>query len=194
MSVRSFIAFPVSGGLKEKFEHVIRDLQRASADVRWVKAQNIHLTLKFLGDVQENALEKISSVIEAMSCDFTPLTAHLTAIGTFPNGDYPKIIWGALDDPRKAVQGMAGILEKGLVSCGIPEEQRPFQPHITLGRVRSSARLKDLMRLMGQMTFEDKITQQFDKIILYKSTLTPQGPVYEALKVFEMGKGRGASL
>ncbi len=188
MTIRSFLAFPINGTLKEKLEIILDRLQTTHADVKWVKPQNIHLTLKFLGDVEESRIENVCSLLRQRCRGFDPITSYLCEIGAFPDIRHPRIVWGALDDSKKKIQMIADDLEEQLIKIGIVKDDHLFKPHITLGRVRSSAHLKDLIQAMQQITFESKIEQTFEKIILYKSTLTPQGPIYEALKEFRMGE------
>ena len=88
----------------------------------------------------------------------------------------------------KKFQAMVGALEEQLEKLGFAKADHPFKPHITLGRVKSSANLKNLIQTIQQITFEGKTRQTFEKIILYKSTLTPQGPIYEALREFDIGR------
>ena len=95
-------------------------------------------------------------------------------------------MWGALDDSKKEIHAIVEVLERELAKLGIAKEERSFKPHITIGRVRSPANLKDLIHAIQQVTLKDKTEQTFEKIILYKSTLTPQGPIYEVLEEFEM--------
>ena len=185
MTIRSFLAFSISGALKEKFKHILNDLQHARADVKWVKLENIHLTLKFLGSLEESTLDNVSSVLRERCRGFNPITSYLNEIGAFPDLRHPKIVWGALDDSNKEIQAIVDVLEGEFAKLGLAPEERPFKPHITIGRVKSSANLKNLIQTIQQITFEDKIQQTFDKIVLYKSTLTSQGPIYEALKEFE---------
>lgn len=188
MTIRSFLAFPVSSVLKEQLKPILNDLQATQADVKWVKLENIHLTLKFLGDVKTGDLEGISSVLRERCRSFHPISSYLCGIGAFPDMRHPQIVWAALDDPDKEIQTMVGVLEGDLEKFKIAKESRPFKPHLTLGRVRSSARLKDLWEALQQITIADKTQERLERIILYKSTLTPQGPIYEVLEEFELQK------
>jgi 2'-5' RNA ligase len=99
---------------------------------------------------------------------------------------HPKIIWAGLDDPKKEIRSTVEVLENHLAKLGIAKEDRPYEPHITLGRIKSLVNLKDLRDTIKIMTFEGQATERFEKIILYKSTLTPRGPVYEALEEFKI--------
>jgi 2'-5' RNA ligase len=187
MGIRSFLALPISGGVKEKLKHILLDLQLIQADVKWVKLENIHLTLKFLGDVDEDRLECVADILKKCCPGFVPCAAQLIAIGAFPDLRHPKILWGALDDSNKKILAYVDVLEGEMARSGFTKEERPFKPHLTIGRVRSNTNLNQLIHAIRKITFEDKIEQVFDKIILFKSTLTSQGPEYEVLKEFKIG-------
>jgi len=193
MSMRSFLAFPISGALKERLKYILDDLRTTGADVKWVKPGNIHLTIKFLGELEESRIESIMSLLDQRCREFVPMTSYLSEIGAFPDLQHPRIVWAALDDSKKEIQGIVEVLRGDMIKFGVPQDEHPFKPHLTLGRVRSSAHLKNLIQAMHQITFVEKIEQKFDKIILYKSTLTPQGPIYNVLKEYEIGKNRIAS-
>ena len=188
MTIRSFLAFPISGELKEKFEQILCDLQHTPADVKWVKPENIHLTLKFLGDLKKNDIEKVVSVVKEQCRRFQSITTYLNEIGAFPDLHHPKIVWGGIDDPDNEIQKIVEILENELVKLGIAKDDHPFKAHITLGRVKSSKNLRNLIETIQQITIENKITQTFERIILYKSTLTSEGPIYEILEEFKWGE------
>jgi len=190
MSIRSFLAFPISGLFQEKVKNILDDLQAADADVKWVKLENIHLTIKFLGGMEENCIERVMSLLDQRCREFVPITSYLSQIGAFPDLQHPKIVWAVLDDSKQEIQRIVELLRGDIEKFGIAQDEHPFKPHLTLGRVRSSTNLKDLIQKIRQMTFEKKTEQIFDKIILYKSTLTPQGPIYDVLREYEIGKNR----
>ncbi|MDE2222256.1 MAG: RNA 2',3'-cyclic phosphodiesterase [Candidatus Omnitrophica bacterium] len=189
--MRGFLAFPISGELKEEFERLLGDLKKTGADTSWVKPENIHLTLKFLGDIEPEDLKKITAVLTEQASRFSVFASYLTEIDAFPDLHHPKIIWAGLDDSIRTMETIVRVLENELAQCGFSREERPFKPHLTLGRIRSGSHLRNLISAVKQISFRNRIEQQFETIILYQSTLTPQGPVYEALQSFALGKGGG---
>jgi len=189
MTIRSFLAFPISGILQEKLEQIIQALQTSCADVKWVSPKNIHLTLKFLGEVPQEDLKTISSLVRERCSGFHPVNSYLSGIGAFPDLRFPKIIWAALNDPNKEIQAMADALQEDLGKIGLPKEDRPFKAHLTLGRLKSQVHIKNLLSTLQQMDVVDKTQETLDRVILYKSTLTTQGPIYEALEEFKITRG-----
>lgn len=179
--MRAFIAMELSEGIRRSLTEVIEDLKSGGADVRWVKPEGIHLTLKFLGDIGENMVDSLSERIEHAAGGFAPFSLRVAGTGVFPASGRPRVIWAGIEEP-----GTLGILQRAVESelqpLGFPSEKRPFHPHLTLGRVRSASRLSPLLdrlnrqrdRLFGEMTVGG--------VVLFRSTLLPTGAVYHRLK------------
>jgi 2'-5' RNA ligase len=186
MPIRCFLAFPINNELKAELKSVLDKLQGSGADVKWTSFENLHLTLKFIESFNENDLQKLKDTLKAQ-LKFEPIVSHLDSIGVFPNFDHPKIIWASLQDPNHQFAKVTEVLENTLGHFSIPKETRPFKAHITLGRVRSGKNLKNLTKTIAEIKLKS-VQQQFDKIVLYKSTLTNQGPIYEALEKFYLNQ------
>lgn len=183
--MRTFIAIELPNEIKEFLSKTQEQLKSSEADVKWVAPQNIHLTLKFLGEVDDNKLDEVKQVMDNAACACASFQGRISAIGAFPKIDFPRVIWLGIDPGDSETKEIAKTLEDALEKAGIPKEDRPFSSHITLGRVRSNMNrerlvrsLKDSQERMGEKKLEFTVT----KITLFKSTLTPKGPVYEALK------------
>ena len=160
-------------------------LKKSGADVKWVAAQNIHLTLKFLGEIDEEKSVKIAGIIEEIAQGSKKFQISLSSLGAFPKKEFPRVIWVAIDKGDKEIKIFAKALEEKIEKIGIPKEDRPFSSHITIGRVRSPLNKDKLVRALretenyfGGENIEFGVT----KITLFKSTLGSSGPVYEALK------------
>jgi 2'-5' RNA ligase len=184
--LRAFIAIELSQNLKDILSQLQERLKRSQADVKWVKPDNIHLTLKFLGNIDENQLGRIKEIMKMVAKDIYAFTLELSGIGAFPKKEYPRVIWvGLKHTVQEQAKEIACQLEKELSKIGIPKEKRPFSSHITLGRVRSSQGRKrlfdELIRL--EKNFLQEISPSFIvcHISLFKSTLTANGPIYELL-------------
>ncbi|MBF0503845.1 MAG: RNA 2',3'-cyclic phosphodiesterase [Candidatus Omnitrophica bacterium] len=188
MTIRCFLAFSLNGQFQERLKHTLDELRQTNADVKWVKLDNIHLTLKFLGELEVIHINNIKSRLKERCSGLSPITSYLNGIGAFPDLSHPKIVWAALDDSKNEIRKLVEILKEELIIFGVVREDHPFKPHITLGRVRTSVNLKDLIQTIEKITIEEHIQQTFDKIILYKSQLTSQGPIYEVLQEFYLGR------
>jgi len=183
--MRTFVAIELSDQIKTYLNKIQNQLRTSGADIKWVEPENIHLTLKFLGEIDDKKLAKVVEILKATAADGFEFYLRLASLGAFPNLNSPRVIWVGLDQGDKETKEIAETLEDKLAEIGIPEENRSFSSHITIGRSRSGLNrikltplLKDLSNIPGEENLRFKVT----KITLYKSTLTPKGPVYEALK------------
>lgn len=184
--MRTFIAIELPREIKSFLAELQNKLKESGADVKWVEPQNIHLTLKFIGEIDENKLDQIARIIENVAQDKKTFSICLSSIGAFPKIDYPRIIWIGIDDKGDTeTKQIAEELEDNLTKIGIPKEGRLFSSHITIGRTRSTQNrnklaqeMKNLMNISGQENLKFAVT----KIILFESNLTPKGPIYKVLK------------
>lgn len=183
--MRAFIAIGLSQETKERLALLQQKLKPYGDCVKWVEPKNIHLTLKFLGEIDEKKSEKISSIMDEVACVNTVFAARISSIGAFPKIDYPRVIWVGIDKGDKESVRIAEGLEEKIARVGIAKEKRKFSSHITIGRVRPEKKygklaegLKDCIR-----DFEKEWPEfEVKNITLFKSTLTPTGPIYEILK------------
>ncbi len=154
-------------------------LTRLGRGVKPVPPALMHLTLRFIGDMDEQLTEPVLGAIRSAAAETSPLTLYLHGLGAFPGRQRPSVIWAGIAPPEPVTE-LAGAIARGLEPLGLPPERRPFTPHLTVARVRSRppAALGALMdRFAGQSWGEVRITA----IDLMKSTLTPRGPVYQSL-------------
>jgi len=178
--MRLFIALPLPGNVEEYLGSVISDFRRKRGRVKWVESKNIHLTLKFLGETDENILDVICQSIKRVAQNRQAVSCCLDRIGGFPNLKRPKVIWAGLRDNIEKLVTIASEIEDEMVSHGFERENRPFKSHLTLGRIKENSGLHDLTEHLKDYRIRPEPIL-FDKIILFKSTLTPRGPIYESL-------------
>jgi 2'-5' RNA ligase len=191
--MRTFIAIELSPEIEEYLRRLQERLKTSQADVKWVSPQNIHLTLKFLGEIDEKTLEQIKHILEDTACSSEQFTLRLSVIGAFPSIKSPRVIWIGIDKGDEEVKVIAKELEDKLSAIGLPKEDRAFSSHITLGRVRSSGNRNNLVKSLESLKeklLEGNTELRVEKITLFKSTLTPKGPIYEALKEFPIGNSK----
>jgi len=187
--MRAFIAIELPQDLKQSLAQLQDKLKAAAADLKWVKPENIHLTLKFLGEIEAQKQEEIANIIEAIAGKTSPFSLRICSLGAFPKRDFPRVIWVGLDKGAQEAEKIAQGLEEKLELLGIPGEERPFSAHITLGRVKSNLNREKLVGLLTalQDNFQaGKAEFRVTKITFFKSTLTPKGPLYEALKTINL--------
>jgi len=183
--MRAFIAIELPKEIKNTLSQLQDRLETSKADVKWVEPQNIHLTLKFLGEIDEKKLEKITQASEEIAKSTAAFHVHIWSIGAFPRINFPRIIWVGIDKGEQEIKDLAQQLEVKISETGIPKEGRPFSSHITIGRARSNLNRQDLVQNLSNLINELKEgAPEFlvSKIIIFKSTLTSKGPIYEAVK------------
>lgn len=182
--LRTFIAIELSAEVKDFLQKLQESLKTSNADVKWVKKENIHLTLKFLGERDKKKIDEIIKIIGNLCDNLGVFELEISSVGVFPKKEYPRVIWVGLTKGDKEVMQIARDLENEISKIGIPKESRPFSSHITLGRVRSG---KNKNQLIEQLNYLEenfpaqKPEYRVERITLFKSTLTPAGPIYEIL-------------
>jgi len=183
--MRTFIAIELPADVTAFLKRIQLQLKTAGADVKWVEPKNIHLTLKFLGEIEEKLLDNLNGILEEVSLGKSPFPARLMSIGAFPNIHSPRIIWAGISEGDAQIKQIAKELEEKIVHIGIPAEDRPFSSHITLGRLRSNFQKDKLAKKIQEIQAsveKENLAFTIKELTLFKSTLTPQGPIYEALK------------
>ena len=183
--MRSFIAIELPEELKETLRRIQEKLKSSGADVKWVEPKNIHLTLKFLGEINDEQLPKIICALQDIAGHSEGFLLRLSSLGAFPKISFPRIIWAGIDKGESETKILAKKLEDRLIKIGLSKVEHPFSSHITIGRTRSNlGRDKLVAGLNNLMNGFEGMPQELlvNKITLLKSTLTPQGPIYETLK------------
>ena len=144
----------------------------------------MHLTLKFLGETRENQLEPIAEALRKIGVRHRFFTLRVNALGAFPDIRSPRVIWAGMDSGADSLAALAADVEKSLTPLGFPAEERPFSGHITLGRVRGNRNRAQLCALLEKIKDQPQQLQlvfPVESLTLYKSTLAPAGPLYQAL-------------
>jgi len=179
--LRSFIAIDLSDGACRQIEAFIRELRRSDAKVGWVRVEGIHLTLKFLGNVAPGLIEEIKPVLAGAALQTAPIHIEPAGCGAFPSMKSPRVIWVGLRGQIGPLAELARQVEAALVPLGFKPEERPFRPHLTIGRVRGRQRLHALQEIL--LARQDFTAEPFDayQVILYKSELRPDGARYTPL-------------
>jgi len=156
------------------------ELRRVGAAVRWVKPEHIHLTLKFLGATDEERAHEVTDVIRAAVEGVEPFPLEVRGIGAFPHPGRPRIIFAGVRAPEGATQ-IHQRLDRDLRSFGVKREQRPFRPHLTVGRVKDVRRTSGLRRCFEEMKDREFGRMEVTGIVFMLSDLTPDGPIYTTL-------------
>ena len=182
--IRSFIAISLDPEIISNIEKTQKQLKTLSADVKWVNPRSIHLTLKFLGSVEERDIEKIALGIQNGIKGFKPWSAAVKNVGAFPSLKSPRVVWIGIEDPGGQIIKLQNQIEKEMANLGFEEEERKFSPHLTLGRVRSPKGKNELVQYLLDEREQSFGEIKVDRLILFKSELKPTGAIYTALREF----------
>jgi len=185
-TIRAFIAIELDHAVLKALDKLQTELRRDSSQkaVRWVDAGGIHLTLKFLGDVPIAQLDDLNVGLQRACQGFAPFIISCVGLGCFPNPSRPRVIWVGVDEPRGILAELQRAVEREIAPLGYPAEDRPFSPHLTLGRVRREASRDDMRRLGELVTGHQvgKLAQMETRAVsLIRSDLRPTGAVYTQL-------------
>lgn len=185
--MRTFIAIEIPEEIKKTLAAIESHLKYSQADVKWVKPEIIHLTLKFLGEIDEKKCEEVKALLDTVGKNNKLFEISLKDIGAFPSIDRPRVVWVGLDSGAKESAKIAGEVEESFARIGFAKEIREFAAHLTIGRVRSSKNIASLKDKVLSYKFPTIEPQLVSSITLFKSTLTPEGPIYTKLHEAKLG-------
>lgn len=184
--IRAFIAVPTSEEIRTLVGDLEGNLAGVGADVKWVKPHNVHITLKFLGNVTQADVDSLINTIPGVLEGVSAFDVQVSGTGTFPPGRWPRVVWVGLTEGKEHLAGLGARVEGACASLGFEKEKRPFRPHLTIGRVRRGSRaLPDLAEQVGSITF-NPLKLRVDEVNLVRSRLSPQGPTYTILESFAL--------
>ncbi|MBP1718385.1 MAG: 2-5 ligase [Deltaproteobacteria bacterium] len=183
-TVRSFIAIEIPEVLRQKLRDFLRDLKNTGADVKWIRPDAIHLTLKFLGAVEQDLLERVSLSLGPVVEKFVPFELRAEGAGFFPSFRKPRVVWAGLIDEEGTVSRLQREIEMTTAGLGFPSEDRPFKPHLTLGRVRSPKGKNPLTEIIEGNSDLELGSFRVERVVLFRSDLRPEGAVYTKLQEF----------
>ena len=181
-AIRSFIAVAMPPEVAERLVAAQDRLRPVAGGVKWVDSGSFHVTLKFLGAVEEGRLrETWRSVAEALT-GATAFALRLKGVGAFPDARRARVIWAGTKEGREELLGLAERVEQACERHGFARENRPFQGHLTLGRVREPVVNERLVEEIEGLAGEEFGTVRADRVLLMKSELTPKGARYTELE------------
>jgi 2'-5' RNA ligase len=178
--MRTFIAIEIPSEIKSALGALQTDLRRAGADVSWTKPDNFHLTLIFLGEVDESRIGEVEKVCVSSAAEFKPFTLSLNGTGVFPNARQPRVLWAGLAGEIENVVEMRRRLDDGLALIGFEREETAFRPHLTIGRVKSNKKTRELLALADTHQLP-RSSFEVTEIVLMKSELLPAGARYTVM-------------
>ncbi len=184
---RAFVAIDLPERVRAALGAAQQTLKSYGVRAKWVRLPSIHLTLKFLGNIDAGLTDEIAEAMAASAKGRDGLTLAAKGIGVFPHARRPRVIWAGLSGQLEVLKSLAETLDAHLADLGFPRETRAFKGHLTLGRVKAKIVADRLQAAMHELeTFE---TDGFEvsQFILYKSELRPSGAVYSRVKEVPLG-------
>jgi 2'-5' RNA ligase len=158
-----------------------KEIAKTGADVKLVEPENIHITVKFLGDTDEKYIDVIEQGMKESVNAIKPFPITLKGTGVFPNQNYMKVLWIGITDEGN-IASIARTIDEKLEPRGFKKENRGFSPHLTIGRVKTARNKDQLLKVIGNYKEIEFTIQKVQSITLKKSELTPKGPIYTTLK------------
>ncbi|WP_405288827.1 RNA 2',3'-cyclic phosphodiesterase [Methanobrevibacter sp.] len=183
-TVRSFLAIELDEDLVPKILDVQKEFKKTNSNIKYVPSQNMHFTLKFFGNIDLDMVEDISAAVLKVIKDYSSFDLNIKKCGCFPNKNVIKVLWLGLDE-GSPIKDLQRDLDKEFKKLGFKKE-RNFISHLTIGRVKSPKGKKEIRNAIEKLENIEIGQMTVSKICLKKSTLTPQGPIYEDIKVFEL--------
>ena len=190
--VRSFIAIELPDGLKEELAQLQTQLKSSNpSSVKWVNPFGIHLTLKFLGNIDVARISEITQAIKAATQEMSPFHVEVRGLGVFPNLRRVQVVWVGIKGEVDKLGKFQQRIESNLARLGFTPETRPFTPHLTLARLRSQASPNERQRfgqLISETKFESEYSIKVDSINLMSSQLTREGAIYSQISSVKLKK------
>ena len=180
---RGFIALEIP--VIDLIEQMQNDIRKTSANIKLVEPENIHITLKFLGDTPINQINEIESIITDAVQSIKKHSISLKGTGVFPNENYIKVLWIGIQDSAE-LSRIAQSINKSCTRIGVKKDKRGFSAHLTIGRMKSAKGKEEILTVLNKYKDTFFATVPVDEIQLKKSTLTPKGPIYETLKTIPL--------
>jgi 2'-5' RNA ligase len=179
---RTFIAIELPANVRAQIAQHIQGLRQQNPDVRasWVREENLHLTLKFLGDVPVDAIQEPSTAAASAAAAMGPLALSIFGCGAFPPHGQPKVLWIGIEDEQRNLIQLQQKLEDECARLGFPRESRPFHPHLTIARIRSPKGSRQLAQLHKDTIFPPQIVS-VSEVAVFRSELRSEGSRHTAV-------------
>jgi len=184
--MRTFIAIDLEEQIKDSLTNLVKILKPAAKNIKWVNRENFHLTLKFLGELNEPQVETVRQTMNQLTHKYQPFSLSLKGTGSFPAGQSRmRVIWVGIEAGQE-LYSLQNELEEELERKGFPREERPFSPHLTLGRAKVPENQERLKKELDKFSVQEFGQMTVKEIIFFQSILRPEGPTYKPVDKFEL--------
>lgn len=186
-TLRVFVAISLSEATRRSLETIQHALKREGLDVKWTRPDQFHVTLKFLGEISAPAVDRVVASTESAVSGRTPFSLTFQGVGAFPGWSTPRVLWSGVADGRDALMRLAHEVETALTKAGFAPWDRPFKPHMTLGRIRSMGPGTDVGAAALALADHVAGPERVERVVVYQSRLTPRGPIYTEIASLPLG-------
>jgi 2'-5' RNA ligase len=178
--LRLFWAVVLPPAVRDSLAAVQSEFKALSLDAKWVEKQNLHITIRFLGDTDEKLTAELLAAAAELLSGMRPFTVSLRGVGVFPSVSKPRVLWVGMSG-YEPLATLHRRVEKTVVSLGFPPERKPFSPHVTIGRLRSAANAAAMVKQIDTMGNRDFGSVSVEGLNLFASRLQPTGAVYTSV-------------
>lgn len=185
--MRTFIAIDFSEGIKARLVELQNRIRSQVPSLSWVKPEQLHLTLKFLGEIDESVAPTVGNAIGEVTARVSPLDLTLKGAGTFGPRDSASVIWVGIKDTGQTLYKLQADLEAALEPLGFPREERPFKPHLTLARNKNPRQSQQVRKQVDREANFAGGCEHVESLTFYQSVLGRDGPVYSVLSTHPLG-------
>ena len=189
-TLRAFIAIPIPEAVTVFLRQVQRRLEAQPMNIRWVAAKNIHLTLKFLGEIEAPQLSAVTSQMDAATATTAPFSLTANGVGVFPNHRRARVWWVGVAGDTDRLRMLQSNLETRLTTAGFGMSSRDFKAHLTIGRTRQRINAKTVGTSLGPLHEAASGSFRVDRLVLFQSILKPAGAEYTRLHISHLAKGK----
>ncbi|MBN1437121.1 MAG: RNA 2',3'-cyclic phosphodiesterase [Sedimentisphaerales bacterium] len=196
MTIRCFIAVELEQAVQQQLGKVQESLRKQLCkelgyephSIKWVVPENIHLTLKFLGDIDDSAVGEVCTAVKCAAEGITPFDISIGGLGCFPPNKPTRILWAGLAEPSPSLMQLQKSVDHELTQIGFPPEHRGFSCHFTLARIRQLQLGRDVQKLISEQPPSNTLCQEVAEITIFQSELTRQGSIYTPMQHVALGR------
>ena len=185
-AIRTFVAVCLDAELRSRISAIQERVKKLAPNVKWVAPENLHVTLKFLGNVREDRVARAQAAIDEVAREFAAFDLSVSGLGVFPSAMRPRVVWVGVEEGREQLVALAKAVEDRLVKAGFEKEEKPFKSHITIGRVKEGRPVGDLTDGLAGIDAGEIGRQRVDGVVVMESMLRPEGPEYTPLSVHKL--------
>src|SRR5712692_9187014 len=185
--IRTFIAVDLDKTVRNRTVALQETLKESGTEVKWVEPENLHVSLLFLGEVDEREVADVCRIVSETTQQHSSFTMNVETAGCFPHARRPRVLWVGVGAGKQELCAIHDSLEIALLDLGFRREDRKYSPHITLGRVKSDRSTDNLASALAQQAGWKGGEIQVSEVLVMGSKLTPQGPEYTVLSRAKLG-------